>query len=190
MRYASTRPPPTLLAAWHHRLAGASVLLCGGAALAQPCEPHWRHPIGQPGMELGFTVGIVNAVAVFDGGTGPDLYAGGIFWMAGGQSAVNIAKWNGSSWSSLNVPSERFMDLLVFDDGTGSALYAAGSSLPPLGGLVSKYNGSSWSGLGSGIGGPVSRVNALVVFNDGTGAALYAGGYFPTAGGQPANNIA
>ena len=57
---------------------------------------------------------------------------------------------------------------------------------------IAKWNGSSWSALGSGIGGQGSftRVPALAVSDDGSGPALYAGGYFTTAGGVAASNIA
>jgi len=43
----------------------------------------------------------VRALAVFDDGSGPALYAGGDFTTAGGVAANRIAKWNGSSWSQL-----------------------------------------------------------------------------------------
>ena len=49
---------------------------------------------------------------------------------------------------------------------------------------IAKWNGSSWSALGSGSGRSV--VSALAV----SGSDLYAGGYFTTAGGSAANNIA
>jgi hypothetical protein len=54
---------------------------------------------------------------------------------------------------------------------------------------IAKWNGSSWSRLGSGVNGDVL---ALETFDDGTGAgpALYAGGAFVAAGGASANRIA
>ena len=51
----------------------------------------------------------------------------------------------------------------------------------PIG--IAKWNGSSWSALGSGMNGDVY---ALAV----SGSNLYAGGYFTTAGGVAANDIA
>ena len=49
---------------------------------------------------------------------------------------------------------------------------------------IAKWNGSSWSALGSGMDGDC--VYALAV----SGSDLYAGGYFTTAGGTAANYIA
>src|SRR5690606_3458961 len=59
---------------------------------------------------------------------------------------------------------------------------------------IARWNGSSWSTLGSGVtnppGGGSVLVSALTVFDDGTGPALHVGGYFGLAGGQPAANLA
>ena len=80
--------------------------------------------------------------------------------------------------------------LTVFDDGGGPALYAGGS-FTTAGGIsanrIAKWDGTSWSALGTGLGG---WVRALTVFDDGGGPALYAGGDFTTAGGVDANYIA
>src|SRR5207249_3437752 len=51
---------------------------------------------------------------------------------------------------------------------------------------IAEWNGSSWSALGSGLGGASPRVNALVVSR----ADLYVGGDFQTAGGNSANRVA
>jgi hypothetical protein len=132
----------------------------------------------------------VYALAAFDDGTGPALYAGGTFDIAGSVSVNGIAKWNGSSWSAVGSASSgnvTVFALAVFDDGSGAALYAAGS-FTSLGGVsamnIAKWNGSSWSALGSGTNG---SVKALLAFGGGTGAKLYAGGSFTLAGGSPAD---
>jgi hypothetical protein len=85
--------------------------------------------------------------------------------------------------------------LEVFDDGSGSTLYAGGAFLT-AGGITAKHiarwDGSSWSVLDDetqGIqGGAI--VNALKVFDDGDGPALIVGGSFSFAGGAPASRIA
>jgi len=71
----------------------------------------------------------------------------------------------------------------VYDDGGGEALYVGGA-FDTAGGVeaknIAKWDGSSWSPLGSGLDG---FVNALKVHDDGGGEALYAGGLFTMAGG-------
>jgi hypothetical protein len=66
------------------------------------------------------------------------------------------------------------------------ALYIGGD-FSTVGGLevnhIAKWNGSSWSGLGSGMNG---HVYALAV----SGSTVYAGGFFSTAGGVTVNQIA
>jgi hypothetical protein len=136
----------------------------------------------------------VRALAVYDNGRGPALYAGGSFTTAGGGPANHIARWDGSSWTALGGGSnDEVRALAVYDDGGGPALYAGGS-FTTAGGVpashVAKWNGSSWAALGSGMGGTYASVDALTVFDDGRGAALYAGGAFTTAGGGPASCIA
>jgi hypothetical protein len=85
--------------------------------------------------------------------------------------------------------------LAVFDDGSGPALYAGGD-FTTAGGVaangIAKWDGSSWSPLGSGLAWPSGDrpVYALAVFDDGGGAALYAGGALTSAGGVSANRIA
>jgi len=76
---------------------------------------------------------------------------------------------------------------------SGSDVYAGGD-FATAGGVaatnIAKWDGSSWSALGSGVGGVppgyVPSVSALAV----SGSDVYAGGYFTTAGGSAATNIA
>src|SRR5688572_15469210 len=81
----------------------------------------------------------------------------------------------------------------VYDDGAGPALYAGGD-FSSAGGVaasrIAKWNGSSWSALGSGLGGLGSSVRALAVWDDGSGPALFVAGRFDTAGDVPALNVA
>jgi predicted outer membrane repeat protein len=146
----------------------------------------------------GFYLASVNALAVFDDGSGPALCAGGFFVRAGNVGANNIAKWDGMTWSSLGDGtgcgyfSPGVEALAVFDDGRGPGLYAAGN-FATAGGIsakhVARWNGDVWRPLGVGT----QRQNyCLTVFDDGHGGgpALYAGGRFNEAGGVPANYIA
>jgi hypothetical protein len=114
-----------------------------------------------------------------------NLYIGGKFTIVGDVFATNIAKWNGSSWSALgsgiigDVDFPGVYALAV----SGSDLYAGGYFTTAGGGAanyIAKWNGSTWSPLGSGLGGIYPVVNALAV----SGSDLYAGGHFTTAGGK------
>lgn len=142
----------------------------------------------------------VNALKVYDDGTGPALYAGGRFSTAGGSPANRVAKWDGSQWSALGSgvtggSSPWVRTLEVYDDGNGPALYVGGG-FASAGGVpgtscIAKWDGHSWSALATGLtrsGTP--SVDALTVFNDGSGDALYAGGFLGFAGALPVNNIA
>ncbi len=135
--------------------------------------------------------GVVRALAEFDNGSGPALYAGGDFTIAGGVAASGIAKWDGTSWSALGSGISGFVHTLTeFDDGSGPALHAGGV-FTSAGGVaangMAKWDGASWSALGKGID---DVVFALTEHDDGSGPALYAGGIFTTAGGVPASHIA
>src|SRR5262245_47584000 len=140
-----------------------------------------------------FGGGSVLALTVYDDGGGPALYAGGGFTSIGGVPASKIAKWDGSSWTPLGsgVTGGGSVQAPVVDgDGGGPALYAGGG-FTSMGGLpanrIAKWNGVSWTTLGSGMNQPVVD---LVTFDDGSGTALYAGGSFTSADGVAANRIA
>jgi hypothetical protein len=78
----------------------------------------------------------------------------------------------------------------VYDDGGGPALYCGGdfdqvAGVPAVG--VARWDGKTWSGLGSGV---VDSVSSLCVYDDGLGPALFAGGWISQAGGLPMNGVA
>ena len=114
-------------------------------------------------------------VIVFNG----DLIVGGDFTSPGNR----IAKWNGTSWSTLGTGMNGTVrDLAIFNN----ELYAVGT-FTNAGGVtanrIAKWNGTSWSALGLGLN---SSAYSLHVF----GNALYVGGNFTTAGGITVNRIA
>ena len=103
--------------------------------------------------------GPVYALLVHDDGTGPQLYAGGSFTPSPGQPGGGLARWNGVSWSAVGgsfggATSPAVCALAVHDDGTGPALFAGGA-FTTAGGVaasgVARWDGASWSALGSGV---------------------------------------
>ncbi len=175
-RLAATRPEPEPECGWHE---------------------------GFKASELDDTV---ETVAVFDDGSGEALFVGGWFSTADGVAANGIARWDGTSWSTLSGPLSAGMEhdsnpgqrtvlaLALYDDGDGEALFAGGSFTSAGGVMVNhiaKWDGSNWSALDGPLGtGLNDFVYALAVYDDGSGEALYVGGNFTTAGGQTANHIA
>jgi hypothetical protein len=137
--------------------------------------------IGQPILDF----------ATYDDGTSVDLYACGKVLPLGG-SFLDIAAWNGSSWTEIGDVQGGGItyDLHVHDDGSGSALYVAGNFAGLLGvtaANIARWDGSSWSAVGSG---PGATVLAMATYDDGTGSQLYVGGTFTMAGGGVADYIA
>ena len=125
--------------------------------------------------------------------SGNDLYVGGYFYQAGGVTgADNIARWNGSVWSALGSDGSggdaidgAIAELTVSRTGDlyvgGEFGDAAGISAADR---VAKWNGTTWSALGSngsGDGAIGNRVWVLAATNDG----IYVAGDFADAAGIP-----
>jgi hypothetical protein len=106
--------------------------------------------------------------------SGEDLYVAGSFTAAGGVSANCIAKWNGTSWSSLGTgPITDVRAVAANEDN----VYIAGYS-----GYAYKWDGFSWSAFG----GEVDSWPSVLAFN---GADLYMGGRFDHIDGVWTGNI-
>ncbi|MFO1476721.1 MAG: immunoglobulin domain-containing protein [Verrucomicrobiota bacterium] len=124
--------------------------------------------------------GVITTMAVDDDGT---VYVGGLFAIAGDEIALNIAKWNGSSWSALGSGLNGIVRALC---ASGTNLYVGGD-FTSAGGMavnhIAKWDGNSWSPLGSGTSNTVYAITTI-------GSNVYAGGLFTSAGGVPANYIA
>jgi len=147
------------------------------------------------GDEIPGTDSTVTELTVFDDGSGPALYAGGLFAFAGEERANRVARWDGQEWSGLGSGMNGVVFALAgFDDGTGPALFAGGDfstadGRPAL--RLARWDGSEWSSAGTVLGGVFQTVVFhLEVFDDGSGPALYAGGDFESIGGVGATSIA
>ncbi|MFN8155020.1 MAG: T9SS type A sorting domain-containing protein [Bacteroidia bacterium] len=104
-----------------------------------------------------------------------ELYVSGNFENADGNQALGIAKWNGSAWSAVgggfqtNAFSYVVRGLIVYNNEL-----IAGGYVDSAGGMaihkVARWNGSSWSAMGTNC--PISTINCFAIHN----GELYAGG--------------
>ncbi len=120
-----------------------------------------------------------------------NLYIGGNFTVIGDVAANRIAKWDGNVWSALGSgiagdnagnPPTLFYPIVTRLAVSGTNLYAAGYFTMAGGEYatnIAKWNGVTWSSLGSGLGGSIYAVAC-----DETD--LYAGGSFAA----PSDNAA
>lgn len=147
-------------------------------------------------------LGTVYCLAVHDDGAGPALFVGGAFQKILSDTSIanNVIRWDGSLWSDVrggmrsNEGGSSVQQLVEFDDGSGSALYAVGgfrqanaftdAEVLALG--VARWDGTSWAPVGSGFFPP--SVLSIAVFDDGSGPKLHVGGAFTSIQGGPTAN--
>jgi len=119
-----------------------------------------------------------------------DLFVGGFFLSIDGVNTSPVALWNGTSWSALGTGIATLYGaavdgMVVHPDGS---LYISGAFVM-VGGIqaigIARWNGVSWSSLGTGID---QRGLALTLAPDGNGLVL--GGNFLQAGGQRVERVA
>ncbi|MFH1748507.1 MAG: hypothetical protein ABIG44_15845 [Planctomycetota bacterium] len=81
------------------------------------------------------------------------------------------------------------MNMAVFDDGGGPALYVGGdftaAGFNHANGIA-RWDGEEWSA----VDGLNAHAGDMAVFDDGNGPALFVSGWFTEAGGQPARGVA
>jgi hypothetical protein len=137
----------------------------------------------------------VNALAV----VGNEVFVGGRFTSAGGVSANRVARFNTqtNTWSSLGTGSSNGVNDRVYALAVVGNEVVVGGDFTSAGGVsanrVARFNTqtNTWSSLGTGSsngvsGGIVPGVNALAV----VGNEVVVGGFFTSAGGVSANNVA
>lgn len=96
---------------------------------------------------------------------------------------VVLSSWNGAQWRSWSGISPDVGAFTIYD----TELVVAGNFRENWGGglgnYISRWNGSSWEPLGSGLD---AQAHALAV----VGTSVYVGGRFLNAGGKPSYHIA
>jgi trimeric autotransporter adhesin len=140
-----------------------------------------------------FDNGVVHTIAI----SGNTIYVGGLFEVAGEQTANNIARWHNGAWQPLGAgltaddtfwdPFKMVRTVLVKGNDVyvgGAFDYAGGQAIP----LMARWNGAAWSAVANdfhefGKG----EVNAIVA---GLNGSIYAGGEFVTINDLLVNNIA
>jgi hypothetical protein len=142
---------------------------------------------GSSWTDISAGITYVNSI-VFD--NSGNLYAGCSidFQDSNGTWANHIAKWNISTkkWTALGAGTDDYVLAVAYDAKTGT-LYAGGlfkTAGDAPANYVAKWNGSTWSALGTGMDGYVQTLACDSAGN------LYAGGMFATAGGVTVNHVA
>jgi hypothetical protein len=155
---------------------------------------------GERWHEMAFCPGWITSMTTWDDGSGTSLYAG--FWsntFYPPLSTQGILRWTGTEWVSVGggvygTTSQvgSVLDMKVFDDGTGPALFVLGrfNRAGDPGGIpannIAKWDGTNWHALAGGVGWGLS----LAVADDGRGPSLFVGGLFGHAGGGQVGGIA
>ncbi|MEM9381921.1 MAG: hypothetical protein AAGB93_18340, partial [Planctomycetota bacterium] len=78
----------------------------------------------------------VNSLCVFDDGSGPALFVGGLFWDVDGLPANHVARWDGLTWSDLGPGVDGRVDAMAVapSPSGGRALFVGGDfSTSPAG---------------------------------------------------------
>src|SRR5688572_1740600 len=146
---------------------------------------------------------VIECMAVYNG----NLYAAGAYYEIGGGGVAEfyrITSWNGNGWSDLlTIPASYTLDGALGDILSmkvyNGELYIAGNftSVDTITtSQIAKWNGSTWSAVGTGInfgsspygidGSLYTFVKSLEVYN----GALFAAGWFSHCGTTPTLNIA
>jgi hypothetical protein len=161
----------------HDDGSGPALYVCGTLSKAGPIPvedvARWD---GQAWSDVGG--GFPNkyrtyALAVYDDGSGPALYAG--------QYGSRLGRWDGHAWSEVGDPIEgRILTLAVATINGVTRLFAGGdftkagqTSMRHIG----QWDGQAWSQVDFGVHMPVLAL-AAGDFGDGDGARLYIGTEF------------
>ncbi len=131
----------------------------------------------------------VDALAVFDDGGGPALFAACRTYRA-----PVLFKWTGGAWSAVaesttyevNAPQMTVAAL----EGTHPALYVTGSGGSFTTNLLARWDGAEWTWVGPRNSNSVGYGAALFALDEAAGPALYVGGSFVQTGTNLSRGIA
>jgi hypothetical protein len=121
-----------------------------------------------------------------------DPAAGGALYV--GTYSYGVWQWKDGAWTELDGPEFVYSLARNGDPEAGGELYAGGVNGDASGPYVQRWDGSTWSGLGSGLTGfvspPIPYALAVGEAEEEGQAALWVGGEFIAAGGHPSSCIA
>lgn len=140
--------------------------------------------VGGGVIRLSSVQGFGMSLKTFNDGSGDALYIGGSFNSSadGSVALPGVARWNGTTLTPVGqgFPISQVRSLEVYNDGTGPALFAAGTFATDAPGApmlrLAKLVGNTWIQVAGGVGVNPSR---LVVLPDGR---LAVGGSFTEVG--------
>ncbi len=153
----------------------------GSGDLAVPSIFRWSGSAWLP-MTDGPRGASVNAMTVWNDGSGPALFAVGNFSRVGASATIRaVVKFNGTSWSQLGQGLPQFGGLphtanavIAYDDGLGPALYVGGQFGPSGSSTIARWDRLSWNmNTGPNLG-PNGAITAFHTFADSQGPALWA----------------
>jgi hypothetical protein len=159
-------------------LHSAIVILLSFHSRAVSPDDNWDSTSGAPGAD-----GPIRSIVVREN----CIYVGGAFEHVGGVAANNIAKWDGTNWTTLDTGSaggvfpEIQALLFIGQDLFAGGFFTQAGNVSSQG--VAKWDGTNWSSLAGGVSGGVRALTT-----DGTN--LYVGGTFTSAGSVAATNVA
>jgi hypothetical protein len=132
----------------------------------------------------------VFTLCAWNDGSGPALYAGGVFSTSGPSAVQNIARWNGTAWLPVGTGiNGAVLEMAPYDDGRARVLLVAGNFTMAGGSAavkLAKWDGTAWWPVADSFNGTVS---ALTTFGDATGLYVYIAGTFSTIGGVSAPGL-
>ena len=147
--------------------------------------------IGGLWAEVGF-IGPRNNVTVAAAAPDGSVYFGGLFTRGGGVRAAHVVRWDGTYWSPLRTPGERYEGV----SGSVSALAREGTCHVYVGGSfayagtarannIARYTpGVGYAALGEGVVGDVAEIEVL------GGGRIAIGGSFTDETGTVFRNVA